>query len=112
MIYEWFEHIKFKNEWVLPFLLMLPVFAWLSFKLKRSLKSVFKVTSFTFSLLPERGEYWGPFTVKGAELSTKIKDELKAFAGRGGRIFLEDIKAVGPDRRPRSLNTVIITYTN
>ena len=45
MIYEWFEHIKFKNEWLLPALLMLPVFAWLRFKLGKSLKSSFKVTS-------------------------------------------------------------------
>ena len=45
MLYEWFEHIKFKNEWVLPFLFMLPVIAWLRFKLSGSLKSSFAVTS-------------------------------------------------------------------
>lgn len=45
MLYEWFEHIKFKNEWVLPFLFMLPVIAWLRFKLSGSLKSSFAVTT-------------------------------------------------------------------
>ncbi|HEY0732275.1 MAG TPA: VWA domain-containing protein, partial [Chitinophagaceae bacterium] len=45
MLYEWFEHIKFKNEWVLPFLFMLPVMAWLRFKLSGSLKSSFAVTT-------------------------------------------------------------------
>ena len=45
MIYEWFEHIKFKNEWVLPFLFMLPVMSWLRFKLSGSLKSSFAVTT-------------------------------------------------------------------
>lgn len=45
MLYEWFEHIKFKNEWILPFLFMLPVIAWLRFKLSASLKSSFAVTT-------------------------------------------------------------------
>ncbi|HEY0731057.1 MAG TPA: VWA domain-containing protein, partial [Chitinophagaceae bacterium] len=45
MLYEWFEHIRFKNEWVLPFLFMLPVMAWLRFKLSGSLKSSFAVTT-------------------------------------------------------------------
>jgi Ca-activated chloride channel homolog len=32
MIYEWFQNIEFANYWVLPFLLMLPVIAWLHFR--------------------------------------------------------------------------------
>ena len=28
MLYNWFRHIEFANNWVLPFLLMLPVMAW------------------------------------------------------------------------------------
>jgi Ca-activated chloride channel family protein len=45
MLYEWYQHIEFKNSWVLPFLLMLPVLAWLRFKLSRSLKAGFTVTN-------------------------------------------------------------------
>jgi Ca-activated chloride channel family protein len=32
MVYEWFQHIEFKNVWVLPFLGMLPVLAWLYYR--------------------------------------------------------------------------------
>jgi Ca-activated chloride channel family protein len=45
MLYDWYQHIEFKNAWVLPFLLMLPVLAWLRFKLSRSLKSGLTVTN-------------------------------------------------------------------
>ena len=45
MLYEWYQHIEFKNTWVLPFLLMLPVFAWLRFKIGRALQSGFTVTT-------------------------------------------------------------------
>ena len=31
MVYEWFQNIEFKHSWLLPFLLMLPVLAWLRF---------------------------------------------------------------------------------
>lgn len=75
-------------------------------------QSGFEVLNFTISVLPHRGEYWGPFTVKGAELTQQIKDGLKTFAGRGGRIFIESIQAAGPDRRPRNMNSIILTYTN
>jgi Ca-activated chloride channel homolog len=42
---NWFEHIEFANYWVLPFLLMLPVLAWMRFRMQRSLKSAFTVTT-------------------------------------------------------------------
>jgi len=45
MLYEWYQNIEFKNTWVLPFLLMLPVLAWLRFKISRALKSGLTVTS-------------------------------------------------------------------
>lgn len=32
MIYDWLQHIEFKNLWVLPFLGMLPVLAWLHYR--------------------------------------------------------------------------------
>ena len=44
MLYEWFQNIEFANKWVLPFLLMLPVLAWIYFRSSRSKSSV-KVSS-------------------------------------------------------------------
>ena len=44
MLYEWFQNIEFANKWVLPFLLMLPVLAWIYFRSNRSKSSV-KVSS-------------------------------------------------------------------
>lgn len=45
MIYNWFQHIEFANNWVLPFLLILPVLAWMRFRMRRSLTSSFTVTT-------------------------------------------------------------------
>lgn len=45
MLYEWAQHIEFKHIWLLPFLLLLPVIAWLRAKLFRSLKSAFTVST-------------------------------------------------------------------
>jgi Ca-activated chloride channel family protein len=42
---NWFQHIEFANNWVLPFLLMLPVIAWMRLRMQRSLKSAFTVTT-------------------------------------------------------------------
>jgi len=47
MLYEWFQNIEFKYNWLLPFLLLLPVIAWLRAKLFRSLKSTFTVATAT-----------------------------------------------------------------
>jgi Ca-activated chloride channel family protein len=45
MLYDWFQHIEFANFWVLPFLLMLPVLAWLHFRTLPTSKSSFIVSS-------------------------------------------------------------------
>lgn len=45
MLYEWFQHIEFANNWVLPALLMLPVIAWLYFRTTAVRKSVFTVST-------------------------------------------------------------------
>ncbi|HEX2606635.1 MAG TPA: VWA domain-containing protein [Flavisolibacter sp.] len=44
MLYEWIQHIEFVNYWVLPFLLMLPVLAWIHFR-SAGKKSTFTVTT-------------------------------------------------------------------
>lgn len=45
MLYEWFQNIEFKNYWVLPLLLSLPVIAWYYYRTPSWRKSSFKVTS-------------------------------------------------------------------
>lgn len=45
MLYDWFQHIEFKNVWVLPLLLSLPIIAWFYFRTPKWRKSTFKVTS-------------------------------------------------------------------
>lgn len=45
MLYEWLQHITFANTWVLPFLLLVPVWAWLRYRMFASLKSTFTVSS-------------------------------------------------------------------
>lgn len=43
MIYDWFQNIEFANQWMLPFLLLLPVIAVLHFRTR--LKSTLKVSN-------------------------------------------------------------------
>jgi Ca-activated chloride channel family protein len=51
MLYDWFQHIEFKNVWVLPFLLALPVIAWFYYRTPGWRKSTFKVsTTRTFTV--------------------------------------------------------------
>lgn len=45
MFYDWFQHIEFKNVWVLPFLLSLPVIAWYYYRTSSWRKSSLKVTT-------------------------------------------------------------------
>jgi Ca-activated chloride channel family protein len=45
MLYEWAKHIEFKYEWLLPFLLLLPVIGWIWVRSQRSLKASFTVST-------------------------------------------------------------------
>lgn len=71
----------------------------------------FRVTSFDLSYLPQRGDYQALGNVKGALFSgnpqvAKYQSEL---AKRGDKVFIENIKAVGPDGRTRSLGSINLT---
>lgn len=45
MLYNWLQHIEFRNQWVLPLLLALPVIAWFYYRTPSWRKSALKVTS-------------------------------------------------------------------
>ncbi|MDB5253144.1 MAG: hypothetical protein JWP27_2313 [Flaviaesturariibacter sp.] len=45
MLYDWLQHIEFRNDWVLPFLLLLPVLAWIWARGERTFRSAFTVPS-------------------------------------------------------------------
>jgi Ca-activated chloride channel homolog len=45
MVYDWFQNISFANNWVLPFLLMLPVFAFIWLKGRRRFFPALTVSS-------------------------------------------------------------------
>jgi gliding motility-associated protein GldM len=71
----------------------------------------FIVTSFEFSWLPKRGEYQGPFTTSGALFSgnKQVDNYQKSLAKPGDRVFIENIKARGPDGRTRTLGSINLT---
>jgi len=70
----------------------------------------FIVTSFDFSMLPKRGELIGPFTVNSPKFDAnrQVTDAISR-AKPGDKIFLENIRAVGPDKKSRALNTISLT---
>lgn len=45
MIYDWLQHIEFKHIWMLPFLGMLPVLAWLYFRTTQTRKATLTVSN-------------------------------------------------------------------
>ena len=70
----------------------------------------FRVTGFTFSAAPKRGEYIGPYPVNGAQFGNS--NEVKSTMPRlkpGDKVFIEEIRGVGPDNIPRRLNDIILT---
>jgi hypothetical protein len=74
--------------------------------------SGFRVTSFSISIKPARAAYIGPYFVKGPKLTPYIMDVMKKHAGNSGEIYLEDIKAVGTDRKYRAMGSILLKYTN
>jgi gliding motility-associated protein GldM len=68
----------------------------------------FKVTSFTYSALPKRGDLIGPYPVKGASFAGEAK-EAQQRAKAGDKVFIDDIKAVGPDGTVRTLGSIVLT---
>lgn len=45
MLYDYFSHITFANIWVLPFLILLPIIAWLRYTTFGKLKSAFTLST-------------------------------------------------------------------
>lgn len=70
----------------------------------------FIVTSFSFSMLPKRGEYIGPFNVTGPlfKSNAQVMQAIER-AHPGDKIFIEDIKAKGPDKRQRGLSSIVLS---
>lgn len=58
MLYDWFQNIEFKHVWVLPALLMLPVLAWLRFRMRSSLKSSFTVSTTKAFTVKTAKNFW------------------------------------------------------
>lgn len=70
----------------------------------------FVVTSFEFSMLPKRSELLGPFKVQGAYFKgNKQVQELISRTKPGDKIFIEEIRAKGPDGQTRKLNSITLT---
>jgi gliding motility-associated protein GldM len=69
----------------------------------------FIVQSFEFSMLPKRGELIGPFKATNALFSSnkQISDAI-ARSKAGDRIYLEEIRALGPDKRMRALSSITL----
>lgn len=67
----------------------------------------FVVTSYQFSMLPKRGELIGPFQVNSPlfDNNKQVADAINR-AKPGDRIYLEEIRGIGPDKRSRALNPI------
>ena len=72
----------------------------------------FQITSFNFSMQPKGKDYVGPYTAanRGGTRFMNNDQIMKAMntAKAGDKIFIEDIKAVGPDGQVRTLSPIIL----
>jgi gliding motility-associated protein GldM len=76
----------------------------------------FTITSIQFSVLPKGGDYIGPFTINSPS-GCRFTDnsDVSKYMSRakpGDKIFIEAIKAKGPDGQTRTLNSLLFTLTN
>jgi gliding motility-associated protein GldM len=74
----------------------------------------FKITAFDFSMLPKGKDYQGPHHAENRAVGTRFSDnanipKLIQAARPGDRVFIEGIKAVGPDGTTRTLNPIVLT---
>lgn len=64
----------------------------------------FKVTSFTVSA--QVGAYFLSETVKSNRINPQVKQNIFSKVSKGSKVYFEDIKAVGPDGKPRNLGVL------
>lgn len=76
----------------------------------------FMVVGFSFSMLPKGKDYVGPYSVKnlaGARFNGNA--DIKQCIDRarpGDKIFIEEIRVVGPDKKERKLTTPVLLSLN
>jgi len=77
----------------------------------------FTIISFTFGMFPKGKDYLGPYVVENRSVGCRLTDskDIKAAmstAKAGDRVFIENIKAIGPDKTVRTLGSLLFTLTN
>ncbi len=74
-------------------------------------KEGYSVVSFEVSILPKdtNSDFIGPFSIKGSELSAEVKNILRNKV-KSGILFIDDAVVSGPDRRPRKMNSILISF--
>jgi len=69
----------------------------------------FSVISFEFSIVPKRGEYIGPYTANSARFdASNDVEKARQRVRPGDRVYMDNIKARGPDGRVRSLAPIVL----
>jgi hypothetical protein len=58
----------------------------------------------------ERMEVYGPLCSKTGEYTADIKEMLTKNAFGGGKVYLDEIRVIGPDKRTRTVNSITINY--
>lgn len=76
---------------------------------------VWEIKEFAISYIPEGKDFMGPFTVKGPRLKGQALEVLQRIKERGDkhvRVFIENIKAMGPDSTIRHLSPIAFNSVN
>lgn len=74
----------------------------------------YKIISFTFSTLPKGRDLIGPFNVENRTVGCRFTDKAEVVKAinmlrPGDKVFIEDIKAVGPDGQVRKIGSMLFS---
>jgi hypothetical protein len=73
--------------------------------------SGFRISSYSFSFYHnDRMEVYGPICVKGPEYSPEAKELFRKNAYGLGTVYIDEIKAIGPDGRTRTVNSMTVNF--
>lgn len=68
----------------------------------------FRITGYDFSYQQKRSDYQGPFHMSSEYFTAEAKKYTESMARPGDRVYIDNVRAVGPDGTTRALNSITL----
>lgn len=70
------------------------------------------IFSYIVSIVPDRGDYIGPYSQNSQKLSKEVQDIIEKQQGKKGKILIEEIRGYNPNCRGRALGGMTLNYSS